>query len=45
MRLGEAEIVFRYADSFRAATDLEGYEQLILEAVLPTNRSSPRPPP
>jgi glucose-6-phosphate 1-dehydrogenase len=34
MRLGPAEMVFRYADSFNAANDLEGYERLILDAML-----------
>jgi len=34
MRLGEAEMVFRYADSFVRAHELEGYERLILEAML-----------
>jgi glucose-6-phosphate 1-dehydrogenase len=34
MRLGEAEMIFRYADSFLRAHELEGYERLILEAML-----------
>ncbi len=34
MRLGEAEMIFRYADSFLRAHELEGYEHLILEAML-----------
>ncbi len=34
MRLGEAKMVFRYEDSFRIANDLEGYERLILDAML-----------
>src|SRR5271165_168342 len=34
MRLGQAEMVFRYQDSFAAADELEGYEHLILEAML-----------
>ena len=34
MRIGEAEMTFRYGDSFCAANDLEGYERLILEAML-----------
>jgi glucose-6-phosphate 1-dehydrogenase len=34
MRLGTAEMTFNYADSFCAANDLEGYERLILEAML-----------
>jgi glucose-6-phosphate 1-dehydrogenase len=34
MRLGPAEMVFRYADSFCAANSLEGYERLILDAML-----------
>ena len=33
-RLAHAEMVFRYSDSFGAATGLEGYEQLILDAML-----------
>ena len=34
MRLGDAEMIFRYADSFAKAHELEGYERLILEAML-----------
>jgi glucose-6-phosphate 1-dehydrogenase len=34
MRLGPAEMVFRYADSFARAHELEGYERLILDAML-----------
>ncbi|MDT7801198.1 MAG: glucose-6-phosphate 1-dehydrogenase [Actinomycetota bacterium] len=34
LRLGATELVFRYADSFCAATGLEGYERLILDAML-----------
>ena len=34
MRLGEAEMIFRYADSFLRAHELEGYERLILDAML-----------
>jgi glucose-6-phosphate 1-dehydrogenase len=34
MRLGEAEMGFHYADSFTRAHGLEGYERLILEAML-----------
>jgi glucose-6-phosphate 1-dehydrogenase len=34
MRLGPAELTFHYADSFRAALDLEGYERLLLDAML-----------
>ncbi len=33
MSLGAAEMAFRYADSFRAAYGLEGYERLLLEAM------------
>jgi glucose-6-phosphate 1-dehydrogenase len=33
MKLGAAEMTFRYADSFNAAHDLEGYERLLLEAM------------
>jgi glucose-6-phosphate 1-dehydrogenase len=33
MNLGAAEMAFRYADSFDAAYDLEGYERLLLEAM------------
>jgi glucose-6-phosphate 1-dehydrogenase len=34
MRLGAAELTFRYADSFGAALGLEGYERLLLDAML-----------
>jgi glucose-6-phosphate 1-dehydrogenase len=34
MRLGEARMVFGYEDSFSAKNDLEGYERLILDAML-----------
>jgi glucose-6-phosphate 1-dehydrogenase len=34
VRLGTAQMVFRYRDSFCAAVGLEGYERLILEAML-----------
>ena len=34
MRLGEASMIFRYEDSFCASNDLEGYERLILDAML-----------
>ncbi len=34
MRLGEAEMAFRYADSSVRAHGLEGYERLILDAML-----------
>jgi glucose-6-phosphate 1-dehydrogenase len=34
MRLGEGEMVFRYSDSFVRAHGLEGYERLILDAML-----------
>ena len=34
MRLGAAEMTFRYADSFGAANGLDGYERLLLEAML-----------
>jgi len=34
MRLGEAEMIFRYADSFVRAHELAGYERLILDAML-----------
>ena len=34
MRLGEAAMVFRYQDSFNQANSLEGYENLILQAML-----------
>ena len=33
MRLGAAEMTFRYAGSFRAAYGLEGYERLLLDAM------------
>jgi glucose-6-phosphate 1-dehydrogenase len=33
MRLGAAEMTFRYADSFPAAHGLEGYERLLLDAM------------
>ncbi|HEX4655855.1 MAG TPA: glucose-6-phosphate dehydrogenase [Streptosporangiaceae bacterium] len=33
MRLGTAEMIFRYEDSFCAANSLEGYERLILDAM------------
>jgi glucose-6-phosphate 1-dehydrogenase len=33
MRLGTAEMIFRYDDSFCAANSLEGYERLILDAM------------
>jgi glucose-6-phosphate 1-dehydrogenase len=33
MRLGSAEMTFRYANSFRAANSLEGYERLLLDAM------------
>jgi glucose-6-phosphate 1-dehydrogenase len=33
LRLGSAEMTFRYADSFRAAYGLEGYERLLLDAM------------
>ena len=33
VRLGAAEMAFRYADSFCAAHGLEGYERLLLEAM------------
>jgi glucose-6-phosphate 1-dehydrogenase len=33
MRLGAAEITFRYADSFNTAHGLEGYERLLLDAM------------
>jgi len=31
MKLGPAEMTFRYADSFQAASTLEGYQRLLLE--------------
>jgi glucose-6-phosphate 1-dehydrogenase len=34
MRLGEATMTFRYADSFSRRYELEGYERLILDAML-----------
>jgi glucose-6-phosphate 1-dehydrogenase len=34
MSLGAAEMVFRFAESFARAHELEGYERLILEAML-----------
>ena len=34
MRIGTAGMTFSYADSFCASNDLEGYERLILEAML-----------
>ena len=34
MRLGEAKMIFRYEDSFATANDLEGYERLLLDAML-----------
>ena len=34
MRLGTAEMTFRYADSSGAASTLEGYERLLLDAML-----------
>jgi glucose-6-phosphate 1-dehydrogenase len=34
MRLGTAELTFRYADAFGAAHGLEGYERLLLDAML-----------
>ena len=34
MKLGTAEMIFRYADSFCAANTLEGYERLLLDAML-----------
>src|SRR5215470_12132535 len=34
MRLGPAELTFRYADSFCADHGLEGYERLLLDAML-----------
>jgi len=33
MRLGAAEMTFRYADSFNTAYGLEGYERLLLDAM------------
>ncbi|WP_171168243.1 glucose-6-phosphate dehydrogenase [Streptomyces sp. I05A-00742] len=34
MRLSPARMTFRYADSFQQANELEGYERLILDAML-----------
>ena len=34
MRLSAAEMTFRYADSFPAASTLEGYQRLLLDAML-----------
>ena len=34
LRIASANMTFRYADSFSAANDLEGYERLILDAML-----------
>ena len=34
LRLGAASMIFRYTDSFCAANTLEGYERLILDAML-----------
>jgi glucose-6-phosphate 1-dehydrogenase len=34
MRLGEAQMAFRYEESFCASNELEGYERLILDAML-----------
>jgi glucose-6-phosphate 1-dehydrogenase len=34
MRLGAAKMAFRYTDSFRATSGLEGYERLLLDAML-----------
>ena len=34
MRVGPAQMTFRYADSFQASRGLEGYERLILDAML-----------
>ena len=34
LRIAPAHMTFRYADSFNAANDLEGYERLILDAML-----------
>ena len=34
VRLGAAQMVFRYQDSFRESDSLEGYERLILAAML-----------
>ena len=34
MRLGKAQLTFRYSESFRSRHELEGYERLILDAML-----------
>jgi glucose-6-phosphate 1-dehydrogenase len=34
MRLGEATMTFRYADSFSNQHELEGYERLIIDAMV-----------
>ena len=34
MRLGSAQMTFRYADSFRSFHGLEGYEHLLLDAMM-----------
>jgi glucose-6-phosphate 1-dehydrogenase len=34
LKLGTGEMIFRYEDSFTAANSLEGYERLILDAML-----------
>jgi glucose-6-phosphate 1-dehydrogenase len=34
MRLGDAKMIFRYEDAFSVAKELEGYEHLILDAML-----------
>jgi glucose-6-phosphate 1-dehydrogenase len=34
MRLGAAEMIFRYSDSFNTALGLDGYERLLLDAML-----------
>lgn len=34
MRLGAAQMIFRYQDSFRESDSLKGYERLILAAML-----------
>ncbi|MEN3359588.1 MAG: glucose-6-phosphate 1-dehydrogenase, partial [Mycobacteriales bacterium] len=34
MRVGEVEMTFRYADAFPTGNELEGYEHLILDAML-----------
>jgi glucose-6-phosphate 1-dehydrogenase len=33
MRLGAAEMTFRYSDAFRAGHDLDGYDRLLLDAM------------